>query len=296
MLSPMKTAVIGVVLACVGCKKSNESSTEKEPAGSGSASAGPAASASVKTMTITIDGAPLDVQRALLKRLPDGRVQLYLGQSGTCSQLMSSVFDGKDPHILLELPTFLLADGKDDVGVGEIYAGGPSKKADNGSSAHISEPKAGRVVVDLELWAREAKLEGKGRVEAEVCGDQDAPPPQTDGATMTIAGRTFPVRSALKRGADLELTDLPRDCSSAQYLGVRLRREGGTWRLDGTRIPVELSGAAAGLKATVGPANKDAADRVAITLSGNDSVGAYAVALQGTVAAAVDCDYKPPAK
>src|SRR5262249_38653050 len=150
------------------------------------------------------------VEHALVKRLPDGRMQVYAGQGGTCEQLMTNMFDGKNPHVVIDVRTLLLSDGGTTYGIGDIYAGGPPVNADEHDKASVrGDVKAPKVALDLELTARDARLVVKGTLDAEQCGEQDAPPSAAaDAATMTIAGKAFPIRATLQRGADLELSDL----------------------------------------------------------------------------------------
>lgn len=285
----MRTLAV-VAVACSGCGKSKDPSPTAGSAGSGSGAVAKPSTA-FKDLVVTVEDKPIAVERALLKRMPDGRAQLYLGQRGTCEQLMTNVFDGKDAHILADLPNYLLSDGTESFGVGDVYTGPPAA-SDPQSTARIKfEDK--RAVVEVGITSPEAKLVAKGQFVAEMCGEQDAPPAATGGATMTIAGHAFPVRAALKRGDNLELTDLPRDCRSARYIGMRLQRERGTWRLDGKRIPAALTGAAPALKVERIPAEESPGPGlVLMALSGSDQVAAYPIALQGT-ATVTDCDYKP---
>lgn len=282
--------MIALVATVLGCGKSHEPSAttgSAAPAGSGVATG-------ASDITVKRDGKPLEVAHAFTKRMPDGRVQLYLGEGGSCDELLSSMFDGKQKHVLIDLKTLLLSDGKDQTAVGDVYAGPPAKSDEHSTAfIHGELSKGAKVPIDLEVTSAEAKLDVKGRVTAESCGDVDAPPPAAAGAaTMTIAGKPFVVRAALARGNDLELSDLPRDCESAHYIGVRLRREGGTWKLDGARMPVEVTGPAKGLNVSNSPAKGSAAPgHVMMSLQGSDSIGAFTVALAGDVDV-TDCDNK----
>jgi hypothetical protein len=290
-----------LAIATIGCGTKKSAPSESSGSGGSGSGAGSAGSSAAKAgnVTVMLDGKPLAVARALVKTLPDGRAQLYLGEAGTCEQLMTNLFDSKDPHVLVDLVHYLLADGKDSVGVGDVYTG-PSSKADPQSKASIRGEltKGGKVEIELKyLKAPEAKLEVDGNVTAEVCGDQDAPPAASAGAAMMkIAGRDFVVRAALKRGDDYELVDQPRDCTSAHYIGIRLKRERGTWNLDGTRIPGPLQGPAPALTVKPGPTKESPGPgRVMMELGGSDKVAAYDVALSGVVET-IDCNYTPPKK
>lgn len=291
---------MALLAASAGCSKSNEQpkaapGSATGSAGSGSGSGSAKVAPKVGDIAVTVGSKPIVVDQAFVKRLPDGRLQLYLGSGSSCAELMSNMFGGSS-HVLVDLQSLLLADGGETTGIGDIYAGPPTKPGtgdwhDVKVRGELTKDKP--VAIDLRVSVKETGLEMKGTANADFCGDQDAPPPPAQPpelATMTIAGKSFPIRTALKRGDDVELVDQPRDCTSAHYIGVRLRRERGTWLLDGTRIPVELSGTAPALKVTAAP-KQDKAAPLTMTLAGEDMVAAYKVALAGTVQV-TDCAAK----
>jgi hypothetical protein len=274
-------------LFCVlACGKSHDAPGTGSAAGSAGSAGSAVPVATAGDITVTVDRHPLVVEHAFVKRLPDGRLQLYLGRGGSCAQLLSSTFDVASPHVLIDLRTFLLSDGSELVGGGDVYAGGPAVRSEQTKATVSGELTAGtKVSIGLTIASTEAKLDVRGSVTAEMCGDEDAPrAPDAGAATMTIAGKAVPIRAAVKRGDDLELVDLPRDCVAAKYTGVRLRREHGTWHLDGRRIPVELSGPAPALRVAPAPVRASPPPgHTLMNLSGTDKIGAYDVALAGLV-------------
>ena len=106
---------------------------------------------------------------------------------------------------------------------------------------------------------------------------------------MTIANKQLPIRGAMRRGEDIEFSDFAWTCTTAQYIGVRLRREGDAWHLDGARLAGESTGPAKGLSIKPGATGKSAdGPTVELELDGADKVGDYPVALVGTVQA-IEC-------
>lgn len=271
-------------------KKAGEPSAEKPtPAGSGSA---PAPTSAFANVSIVKDGKPMPIANALVKQLPDGKLQLYLGEGGTCAQLLTNVFDGKQQHILLDLPVRLAPDGTETRTVSGVYMG-PPEDADPGATAAVKGDlaKGSKVAIDFAFSAKAAKLEGKGSLVAESCGDQDVskgPLPKADHpstATMTIANKRIPIRAALVKGERIELSDFPRDCIAAWFIGASLKKDTG-WHLSGQRFEKPVDGEGAGLTVLFGTKGASAdGPTVQLTLGGEGKVGDYPVKLDGTIEA-----------
>lgn len=254
---------------------------------------------SSEKLTVNVDGKPMSWAHAFVKRLPDGRLQLYVGPGGACSELLINLFNGTAPHLLVDLPSKLAADGTEAYAV-EGLNYGPPTDAEPGGLAKVKGNLRAGSKVDIELafrakGGRDEKLEVKGRVVAESCGEQDTSKGvlpnaiHASTATMTIAKKKIPIRAALVKGDTVELSDFPRDCTAAWFLGARIRRESGKWLLDGTRFEKEIDGAPTALMVKPGKTGKSAdGPTVELTLSGSDKIGDYPVAITGTVEA-IDC-------
>ena len=279
-------ACVVMVAACKGGAKSNE-----KPAGSGSAAAGSAAT-SASSLSIVHDGKPIPVEKAFVKAMPDGKLQLYVGQGGSCDELLTNVFNGKNEHVLVDLPSVLNADGTESWTVTDVYVM-PPETADPGGKVNVKGAltKGSKVEIELAFTSAAAKLDVKGNVIAQSCGEPDVskgPLPKAQHAstaTMTIANKAIPIKAALVRGKNVELSDFPRDCSSAWFIGAALKREG-DWHLSGRRFAKPVDGGGDGLTVTEGAkGTSDDGPTVQLTLGGAGKVGDYAVKLDGAVEA-----------
>jgi hypothetical protein len=250
-------------------------------------------------LDIRVDGEPLPADHAFVKRLPDGKLQLYVGAGGSCQELLTNLFDGKNPHVLIDLPSRLAADGTESFTVTGVYFGPPTD-ADAGATASVKGKldKGSKVQIDLAFTApggRGEKLAVKGSVDAVSCGDADTskgPLPKAthaSSASFTIAKKKLAIRGALRRGDDIELTDFPRDCTSAWFLGARVQRVRGKWILDGGRFASQSEGTPQALEVKAGKTGTSAdGPIVELVLSGSDKIGDYSVSLSGKIEA-IDC-------
>ncbi len=285
--------------------KASKRPTAEEPERATSASArvssaASAASSAKPRLDVTVDGAPLKIDHALVKRRPDRKLQLYLGVGGgSCEALMDNLFSGSHPHVLVDLPTRLGSDGAESLVVGDVHKSGPNAP-DEGASAKMHGSfgaKGSDVEIALAVASKEAKVELRGTVIAKSCGDElrdKGPgvidPPLKSSASMTIAGHKIPIRGALARRDGVELTDFPRDCSAAWFLGARLAQASGSWTLDGERVGAAKTGPASGLRVKRGPELAEKRQEGAIVeleLAGDDRLDGYAVKLEGKVEALV---------
>jgi hypothetical protein len=299
---------VSVLVAHASCKATAPDAGAKEPAPSAvprSSARAPTAAPvdstplASATLTINVDGKPMKWEHAFVKRLPDGKLQLFVGPGGSCAELLINLFNGSARHLLVDLPSKLAADGTESYAVAGLNYGPPTD-ADPGGIAKVSGNLRAGSRVDIELafrakGGRDEQLEVKGRVVAESCGDQDTSkgvlPNAThaSSASMTIAKKKIPIRAALVKGDTVELSDFPRDCTTAWFLGARLRRENGKWLLDGTRFEKETEGAPTALTVKSGKSGKSAdGPTVELTLSGSDKIGDYPITITGTVEA-IDC-------
>jgi hypothetical protein len=275
---------------------SSASSTSK----SGPGGAATAAAQATSAATLTLDGKPVALELALVKRRPDGSLQLYAGQRGaTCAMLQDNLFSGGASRVLVDLPTRLAPDGTEALAVGDLHHGGP-QTPDPGARAKLVGAlgaRGERVTLELAAASRSAGLSLEGTVVAESCGDElrtsgpGVPSPAlATSATLTVAGKTLALRGALVRGESFELTDFPRDCSTAWFLGARLEAKGSSLSLDGKRFAEAIKADAKGLsieKSPKPPRKHEGLDVVELSLSGTTRLGAYELSLSGTMEALV---------
>lgn len=275
---------------------SSASSTSK----SGPGGAATAAAQATSAATLTLDGKPVALELALVKRRPDGSLQLYAGQRGaTCAMLQDNLFSGGASRVLVDLPTRLAPDGTEALAVGDLHHGGP-QTPDPGARAKLVGAlgaRGERVTLELAAASRSAGLSLEGTVVAESCGDElrtsgpGVPSPAlATSATLTVAGKTLALRGALVRGESFELTDFPRDCSTAWFLGARLEAKGSSLSLDGKRFAEAIKADAKGLsieKSQKPPRKHEGLDVVELSLSGTTRLGAYELSLSGTMEALV---------
>lgn len=286
----MQRAVICVGLALASCK-----GVKKEEAGGAAAGSGSAAmpTASASKLSVMRDGAAIPSTVALVKSQPDGKIQLYVGDAGTCEQLLTNVFDGKNKYALIDIHTLLAADGTESYAIGDVYGSGAPETAEAGGKATVagSLDKGSKLDINLDFTAKAAKLEVKGSVTAESCGPQDVskgPLPKAQHAStavMTIANKAYPIKAALLKGENIELTDFPRDCSSAWFIGARLEKDS-SWHISGRRFATKVDGAGEGLTVTQGDkGTSDDGPTVKLTVGGSGKIGDYPVKLEGTIEA-----------
>ena len=248
-----------------------------------------------KPPEVVVDGASIAVETAFFKRFPDDHLELVLGEHASCGQLLVNVFDGRRPYVLVDLPRQLLADGREQYGVGDVWFHGPWRSqgtvAVKGGIA-----KGDRAEITLDVSSPDAKLAFKGTVTAESCGDEDAHAhdavkgshPST--ATMTIANKTIAIRAAIVQGDLVELNDYPRTCDVLPLNGARLSRFHGKWTLDGARLPKPIDTTAQPFDIKLGAKGTSAdGPTVQLALSGAAKIGDYTVALAGTIEA-LDCN------
>ncbi len=308
-----RTLLLASVLAAISCKGSPKDAPPtitKEKDGNAAPSpmgkkSSPKADVTKKpksldALTVTVDGTPKAMTKAFIKPQPDGTFQLFVSEkNGSCDELLISSFNGTEGSVdvLVQIVTLLAADGSETRIVKDVYLGPPTE-ADAGSKAkvHGNADKGTDVDVDLDFTSQAgsgAKLAIHGSLTAEGCGPRDTSKgpgigkvthPST--AKMTIGGKTFDVKGAIKQGDYLELTDFPRDCTVGWFIGVRVAVEHGNWLLNGTRIAELSEGKATGLKIVAGKkGDGDDGKTVELTASGAGTIGAYGVKLEGVVEA-----------
>jgi len=153
----MKRAL--VLIAIVAC---NKPSTDAPPTSSAATSATAAPANKVK---VTLDGKESPASHAMIQKVASGSLQLYVGDGSSCKEFQGHLFNG-GKFILVDLGP--VANGV--APVTDVWHG-PPDSADPGSTVtiHGDVATASKVDVDLSITSKEAKLDAKGTVSADVC-------------------------------------------------------------------------------------------------------------------------------
>ena len=158
---------------------------------------------------------------AVFDRVRDGSLHLVIGKGVGCDD------SSHDQMIEVELRSQLASDGSASWALGRISVERADAQPNGTATVSVLEapdPK-GRLAIALAFevpqhGAYASTLGVHGTVLATEChrtGPTFGPPvpePVRSNATLTIAGRTFPIMGAIRRGADVELSDTPRSCSA----------------------------------------------------------------------------------
>lgn len=320
-------ALFTTALLCA-CATKDAPNDKAAPSGAKSvtarpASAGPTASVSASAaapsfdkLTVTVDGAPVKIQQALIKRIPlAGRYQLLINDSVTqCDQLLDNLFDGKsvgENHLLLDIGQHLFADGT--LAPVVTYSYGPgSMEQQKGTKVKITgkADKGEKVEVTLDMveLADKKKREVHGSFIAEGCGeraetDRSGMPKakHPSAASITIAGKKLPIVGAIRTGRDPKARDLvlssgPKDCSSTTpWAEIVLDQRGGIWHVTGQWLERELSNSMTpdentkDMKVTAGAkGTSDDGPTVELKLEGKGKIDDFPIAIEGTVEA-IEC-------
>jgi len=125
----MKRAILTGVLLMAACKggdaKDKPTGGSGQPRGSGEPPA--KAVGAFDKLTVTVDGKPVPIATALIKKISPDRFQLYRSnQGGSCTELLDNVFNGGDDtklDVLVDLTPRLTVDGKQATEVTYIHEG-----------------------------------------------------------------------------------------------------------------------------------------------------------------------------
>ncbi|MCW5803596.1 MAG: hypothetical protein KIT31_14530 [Deltaproteobacteria bacterium] len=307
----MRCAWLLVVAACGGGADKNGGDDKRPGSGSpGSASGSGSADAPKKTLSVKLDGAPLSLERAYIKRVSPDHWRILVGdKEGSCGELLAGVTNRQQgaTSFVATIRRRLGADGKFTTSVTDFWSAGHPTEARFAGASVTGDTARGKKV-DVELAPivdvdGKKKLEIAGAFVAEGCGDHPdsgfgvpkAKHPST--AKLAIAGHELALRGAILNGSDVVLSTGPKDCSRATaFAQVVLSHAYGRWELSGTWIaePVQvadrsdkntmkeltLKAGAAGTSAD-GPTAK-------LALGGRGTIGGYAIELSGEIEA-IDC-------
>ncbi len=150
-----------VVLALVAC---NKTSADALPAASSAATS--ASAAPVNNATITRDGKDAPKSHVMIQKTANGALQIYVGDGSGCAEFKLHLFNG-GKFFLVDLGT---------AANGGVYPvtnvwHGPPDNADPGSTVTVrgDVATASKVEVDFAMTSKEAKIEAKGTLTADVC-------------------------------------------------------------------------------------------------------------------------------
>src|SRR5678815_610212 len=148
-----------VLIALVAC---NKASTDVQTTSSAAVSA---SAAPVTKAKITRDGKDAPASHVMIQKVASGNLQLYVGNGSGCAEFKLHLFNGGN---------FFLVDlGPAVNGVSPVTDiwHGPPDSADPGSTVTVrgDVATASKVEVDLALSSKEAKIDAKGTLTADVC-------------------------------------------------------------------------------------------------------------------------------
>ncbi len=298
-----------VVLAAA-CGKGGDKTEPKtvETTGSGEPKAVPANPAAFEKLKVTVDGKPVAMTRAYIKRVsPDQWRVIVSDAEGSCAELLSGVTNSVkgSTGFVSTLRRHLKPDGGDEIAVTDFWTAGHPTAAKLGT-AMVAGPtdKDAKVEVTIAKIRDDDNgriLEAEGTFTAIGCGDQpadDAGVPKdshVSAATVTVAGKKLDIKNAIIEGDNLTLSTGPKDCSpTTPWSQIVVTRRTGRWCLSGTWFVDESCSDTAKdqLTVTLGAqgSGKDG-PTIAVTVTGSSTLGAYPVTLDGTIEA-IDCQTK----
>jgi hypothetical protein len=297
---------LGLVLVVIAACNDGKTPAEPGPATPTVREPPPKPESGFDKVTVLVDGTAVAMTAAYIKRLAPDRFQVYLSsKGGSCNELLSNMFDGRDRtrvYVLADLTPRLAADGTLQVEVSDLSMLTPAP----GSKAVVkgSADRGTKVDVTLDVRAvgAQRKVEVHGAFTAEGCGT-DVPDtarsqmflrhPST--ATVTIAGTKLPLRSATVTGDDVALSTGPRNCDSSSWSAVIVSKERGFWGVGGTwlateqRVTSDPDEASKALQIKRGAKGTSTDGRtVQLQLSGAGKINDYPVVLDGAIEA-LDC-------
>jgi len=258
-------------------------------------------------LTVVLDGAPLAVDRAFIKRAsPDVFTVLVGAGKGSCQALLAGTEQGTGKSVSFTITKRVAPSGLERFVITDVWSRDFDVKVELPAEAKLDGTAAIDTKTKLEL-AVAGKLSIRGELEAVGCGE--TPPagmgvPKTrhdSKGTITIAGLVLDVKGVtVSTRPGVAPTDLPnitistnvKDCSSVTVPApVILERLDTKWSLRGTWFeqPIHGDEAAAGLAFTANDVGKGPdGPTLDLQLSGSGKIGDYSVKLAGT-AEAIEC-------
>jgi hypothetical protein len=151
----VSSRIVAFVILCA-CNK--VSTSDARPAPSASVQSKPAAK-------VTVDGSDFPTSHAMIQTTETG-LQLHVGEGSTCKEFKEHMFLTRAKHVLVDL-----GPAQNGVAPATGVWHGPPFNVDPGGTVtiHGDVATASTVDVDLAVSSKEAKLEMRGSVSAEVC-------------------------------------------------------------------------------------------------------------------------------
>jgi len=301
------------LIACA-CGKSDK------PADTGSAAPvvavdAPLAAIGLEKLSVTVDGKPVPMLRAFIKRVSFDQWRVQVGDlEGSCQELISGAIQvQKDAtSFVATIVKRLAPDGSETTVVSDLASGATTTPVNTRATISGLTTKDAKVQITFDKMAAvssqppaadgismERKLEIAGPFTAIGCGDQPETDvgvpkgPVTSSATVTIAGKKLDLKGAILRGNDVVLSTSPKDCSPTRlFAPIILAVTAGKWELSGTWIakPETAVDTMKGVKFKVidDKAKTEDGPIVALELSGQGTIAGYPLQFTGTILA-LDC-------
>lgn len=298
IVRPVRVAICLLLVAA--CGKGDKKAPPDDPGGSGSSTA----AGSVDKLDVSIDGKPVAMKRAFIKRVSPDQWRLHVSDDeGSCEELLSGVTNRK-PGATTFVATIgkrIKADGTEVTTVLDLWSGGHLSDAVLASATiEGSSDKGGTVEIELGKMidaTKQRKLEIKGTLTAVGCGDQALPTvglpkashPST--AKLTVAGKQVPLVGAIRRGDDITLSTGPRDCTPPTVAAQAILEHAPTgWTMSGTWFDQPQGGTEVPeLKVAPGSTGSSVdGATVTLALSGSGKIAEYPISLDGSIEA-IDC-------
>lgn len=326
----MRTVEVLILGSCtffVACEDRSASSSASSASATTKASGSVAAPPGLAELNATVNGESLPLKTAVAFSRGGRSLEVVFSTAEPgCGDFAGNgrmLADGEQ-HFSVTVGPLLAKDGTESWGIGRLYYDSHTQQGGDLGTVGITsaDPESGvegELAFDLKLKANEhmkkaaRKLEVKGPFKARGCGTfegKDAPAgrPQND-LKLTVAGKSFPIRSALvepttfpEPGHELVLSTAPATCDvSASDADLTLKlniADGGRVQylfMAGNVLSSQLNSSPSknGATITATPADDlDGEGEVTIGLEGGNDVLGYAVATSGEVVAQ-RCPAKP---
>ena len=261
-----------------------------------------------QNVQVTVDGAPLAIDRAFIKRVaPDVYTVLVGSGKGSCESLIAGTNDGTGKTFSFNVQKRVAPLGHESFVVTDLW----SRDFDATAPFDVKVKLAGNADKNTTTAIELAAIQGKsfsasGSITAQGCGEV-APAgtgvPKVEHrskGTILIAGKKLAVKNVtvqVRQGAaaadlpNIVISTGPRDCSGVQLPApVIIERVDGKWFLSGTWLETKIEGTeTAELTFSANMAGKsEDGPTVNLQLSGKGKFGDYTVELFGTVEA-IEC-------
>ncbi len=209
IVAPVRVAICIVLVAACG-----KGDKKADPNGTAGSAGSAAETGSLDKLEVSVDGKRVPMKRAFIKRVSPDQWRLQVSDDeGSCDELLSGITNRKPgaTSFVATIGRRVKPDGTEITSVLDLWSGGHLADAVLASAVvDGNTDKGNKVNVELGMMidaTKQRKLEIKGPLTAVGCGDQPSPPvglpkakhPST--ATISIAGHSLPLASAIRRAA-----------------------------------------------------------------------------------------------